>query len=84
VALVLGSGAPSRTRAFLAGGAAGIAVLVACSRVFLGAHWTSDVIGGLMLGWIWFGLVAVAFGGRVLRLGAPAREAPAVERTDSA
>jgi hypothetical protein len=26
----------------------------------------------------------VAFGGRVLRLGAPAREAPAVERTDSA
>jgi undecaprenyl-diphosphatase len=84
VALVLGSGAPSRTRAILAGGAAGIAVLVACSRVFLGAHWTSDVIGGLLLGWIWFGLVAVAFGGRVLRLGAPAREAPAVERTDSA
>ena len=84
VALVLGSGAPSRTRAVLAGGAAGIAVMVACSRVFLGAHWTSDVIGGLLLGWIWFGLCAVAFGGRVLRLGAPAREAPAAERLDSA
>ncbi|HEX5641934.1 MAG TPA: phosphatase PAP2 family protein [Thermoleophilia bacterium] len=83
VALVLGSGAPSRTRAALAGIAAGIAVMVACSRVFLGAHWTSDAIGGLLLGWIWFGLVAVAFGGRVLRLGAPAREAPAGERPDS-
>ena len=84
VALVLGSGAPSRGRAVLAGAAAGIAVMVACSRVFLGAHWTSDVIGGLLLGWIWFGLVAVAFGGRVLRLGAPAAEASAAERPDSA
>lgn len=83
VALVLASGAPSRTRAVLAGGAAGIAVMVACSRVFLGAHWPSDVIGGLLLGWIWFGLCAVAFGGRVLRLGAPARETPAAERLDS-
>lgn len=84
VALVLSIGAPSRTRALLAGAAAGMAVLVACSRVFLGAHWTSDVVGGLLLGWIWFGLCAVAFGGRVLRLGAPAREASAVERADSA
>ncbi len=84
VALVLGSGAPSRTRAALAGAAAGIAVMVACSRVFLGAHWTSDVIGGLLLGWIWFGLCAVAFGGRVLRLGAPARDASALGRSDSA
>lgn len=82
VALVLSIGAPSRTHAVLAGAAAGIAVVVSCSRVFLGAHWTSDAIGGLLLGWIWFGLCAVAFGGRVLRLGAPAREAPAVERPD--
>jgi membrane-associated phospholipid phosphatase len=83
VALVLGSGAPSRTRAVLAGVAAGIAVMVACSRVFLGAHWTADVIGGLLLGWTWFGLCAVAFGGRLLRLGAPVRETLAGERLDS-
>jgi len=75
VALVLGRGtSSSRARAVLAGTAAGIAVAVACSRVFLGAHWTSDVIGGLILGWTWFGLCAVAFGGRMMRLGASAKE----------
>ena len=75
-ALVLGRGTSSPARATLAGVAAGIAVAVACSRVFIGAHWTSDVIGGLLLGWTWFGLCAVAFGGRVVRLGAPAKEVP--------
>ena len=77
VALVLSRGSSPRMRAILGGTAAGIAVAVACSRVFLGAHWTSDVIGGLLLGWTWFALCAVAFGGRVLRLGAPVQEASA-------
>src|SRR4029450_10902713 len=72
VALVLGRGASPRVRAALDGVAVAIAVAVGCSRVLLGAHWTSDVLGGLILGWIWFGVCAVAFGGRVLRLGAPA------------
>jgi undecaprenyl-diphosphatase len=81
VALVLGRGASPRTRAVLAGAAVAIAVAVACSRVLLGAHWASDVVGGLLLGWTWFGLCAVAFGGRVMRLGAPVEEAaPAPER----
>ena len=75
VALVLGRGASPRARAGLAGAAVAIAVAVACSRVFLGAHWASDVVGGLLLGWTWFGLCAVAFGGRVMRLGAPVEEA---------
>ena len=78
VALVLGRGASPRTRAVLAGVAVTIAVAVACSRVFLGAHWASDVVGGLLLGWTWFGLCAVAFGGRVMRLGEPLEEAASV------
>jgi undecaprenyl-diphosphatase len=77
-ALVLSRGASPRIRAALAGGAAAIAVAVACSRVFLGAHWMSDVVGGLALGWTWFALCAVAFGGRVLRLGEPAERATRV------
>ena len=55
----------------LAGVAAALAVAVACSRVFLGVHWLSDAIGGLVLGWAWVALCAVAFGGRILRFAVP-------------
>jgi membrane-associated phospholipid phosphatase len=47
-------------------------VAVAASRVLLAVHWTSDVVAGLALGWAWFALCAVAFGGRLLRFGATA------------
>ena len=40
---------------------------VAASRVLLDYHWLSDVVGGLALGWGWFALCAVIFGGRLLR-----------------
>jgi undecaprenyl-diphosphatase len=59
----------------LAGAAVGIAVAVACSRVFLDVHWLTDVLGGLALGWAWFAACAIAFGGRVLRFGATAEAA---------
>ena len=71
-ALVVGRGRSPRGRAALAGGAVAIAVAVACSRVFLGVHWLSDVIAGLALGWAWFALCAIAFGGRLLRFGVTA------------
>jgi undecaprenyl-diphosphatase len=58
-----------RSAAF--GTAAAIAVAVACSRVFLGVHWLSDVIAGLAVGWGWLALCSIAFGGRLLEFGAP-------------
>jgi membrane-associated phospholipid phosphatase len=78
LALVVGRGRSRRTHAALAGAAVFIAVSVASSRVLLGVHWLSDVIGGLALGWAWFALCALAFGGRLLRFGAPVE---AAERT---
>jgi undecaprenyl-diphosphatase len=56
---------PGRQLVFAA--AVAIAVGVALSRVLLDLHWLSDVVGGLALGWGWFALVAVVFGGRLLR-----------------
>jgi membrane-associated phospholipid phosphatase len=66
-ALVLGRGYSSRGRAAIAAAAVAIAVAVACSRVLLGVHWMSDAVAGLALGWGWFALCAIAFGGRLLR-----------------
>jgi membrane-associated phospholipid phosphatase len=74
-ALVAGRWWGRRAWPALAGAAAGIAVGVAASRVLLDVHWLTDVIGGLALGWAWFAVCAVAFGGRVLRFGAAAEGA---------
>lgn len=84
-ALVLARKRAPRTRALLAGGAVATAVAVACSRVLLGVHWLSDVIAGLAFGWAWFGICAIAFGGRFLVLGAPVERATEVaQQHDSA
>ncbi len=71
-ALLLGRWRARPARAVLAGLAVGIAVGVAASRVLLDVHWLSDVIAGLALGWSWFAVCAIAFGGRILRFGAAA------------
>lgn len=75
LALVLGRKRSPAIRALLAGLAVSIAVSVACSRALLGVHWFSDVVAGLVLGWAWFAVSAVAFGGRLLSYGAPIEEA---------
>ena len=77
-ALLLGRRRGRPARAVLTGLAAGIAVAVAASRVLLDVHWLTDVIAGLALGWAWFALCAIAFGGRILRFGAAAETAARV------
>jgi membrane-associated phospholipid phosphatase len=71
LALVLSRGRSARTRALLVGAAVAIAVAVASSRVLLDDHWLTDVVAGLALGWAWFAVCAIAFGGRLLHFGAP-------------
>ncbi len=77
LALVLARGRRPRTRAVLAGTAAAVAIAVAATRVLLGVHWFTDVLAGVLLGWAWFALCSIAFGGTLLRFGAPAVQAEA-------
>jgi undecaprenyl-diphosphatase len=84
-ALLLGRRRGRPARAVLTGLAVGIAVAVAASRVLLDVHWLTDVIAGLSLGWAWFALCAIAFGGRILRFGAAAETAArAADATEAA
>ncbi len=65
--LVFGLGAliwaapwPRTTRLTLLAAAALLSILIAFSRVYLGLHWPSDVVGGLLVGtgwaalWVWW------------------------------
>ena len=49
--------------------------MVAGTRVLLDVHWLSDTMAGVALGWSWFTLCAIAFGGRLLHFGAVVEEA---------
>ena len=72
VALLVGRRRSRSARAVIAGAAVAVAVIVAGTRVFLGVHWLTDVLAGLAVGWAWFALWSIAFGGRLLEFGAPA------------
>jgi membrane-associated phospholipid phosphatase len=77
-ALLAGTGRSPRAKALLAGAAVALAVGIASSRVFLGVHWLTDVLAGLVFGWTWFAICSIAFGGRLLHFGAPAEQAHAI------
>ena len=75
--LLLGRARSPKTKAALAAITVGISVAVAASRVLLGVHWFTDVLGGMAIGWIWFTVISIAFGGRILRFGSPVARAEA-------
>jgi len=81
VAFLVGRGRSRNVKALLAAGAAAIAVGVATTRVLLGVHWMTDVLAGLALGWAWFAIASIAFGGRVLKFGRPAEVAERAAET---
>ena len=61
LAFLLGHGKPVWQQTAYALCAAGIAVLVAFSRLYLGAHWISDVIASFGLGIAWIALLGIAY-----------------------
>ncbi len=61
LAVLLAHGLPVRRRWPVYGVAVPLIALIAFSRLYLGAHWMSDVIGGLALGTAWIALLGVAY-----------------------
>jgi membrane-associated phospholipid phosphatase len=82
IALVAGRWFPRPVRPWFAVGAVVIAGFVAASRALLGVHWVSDVVAGVVVGWTWFLLAAVVFGGRLQRFGEPFEEVTALAHGD--
>jgi membrane-associated phospholipid phosphatase len=85
-ALLAGIGRSPRAQTIYAALAVALATGIACTRVFLGVHWLTDVLAGLAIGWAWFAICSIAFGGQLLRFGAPAerlKEAVEVEQVSA-
>jgi len=57
LAIVLGAGLSSRRRAILWSAAALAVLIVGASRIYLAAHWLTDVLAGYALGATWVAIV---------------------------
>ena len=57
LALIAGAGRPARIKLAVGSVAALIVLVVGFSRIYLGAHWLTDVLGGYALGTAWAAVV---------------------------
>ena len=57
--VVLGAGRSPRVKTALWSSAAVIVLVVGASRVYVGAHWLTDVVGGYALGALWATIVVI-------------------------
>ncbi len=57
LALIVGVGRPRRVKIALCSVAAVVVLVVGGSRIYLGAHWLTDVLGGYALGVAWVAVV---------------------------
>jgi undecaprenyl-diphosphatase len=80
LAIVVGAGLSFRRRAVLWSAAALVVLIVGASRIYLGAHWLTDVLAGYALGASWVAIVVA-----VLLITSPGtiRVKPAQERGQS-
>jgi len=77
IAAVIALVPPGRARAAWGAAAAGFSVLMALSRAYLGAHWLSDAVAGVLLGTSCALLAAVVADGLQRRRGADRSRRPA-------
>jgi undecaprenyl-diphosphatase len=61
LAVLLARDVRPRWQALIAATAALAVTLIGFSRLYLGVHWLSDVIGGIAFGTAWIALLAIAF-----------------------
>lgn len=61
LAFLLARGRPQKTKATVVLVASLVVLLIAFSRLYLGAHWLSDVLAGLSLGLGWVALLGIAY-----------------------
>ena len=61
LAILLARDARPAWQAVIAATAALVVALISFSRLYLGAHWFSDVIGGVAFGTAWIALLAIAY-----------------------
>ena len=61
LAILLAHGASPHMRRTIIGSALSLVFLIGFSRIYLGAHWLSDVLAGLSFGVAWVALLSIAY-----------------------